>query len=60
MKPSLRALLFSLLLETPAKAQQSAFPTATNSLATNTHNMIAEFRAKAENGHAAAQTQETI
>jgi TPR repeat protein len=55
MKASLWALLFSVLLGVSAEAQQSAFPTATNMQTTNKATKIAELRAKADKGDAAAQ-----
>jgi TPR repeat protein len=55
MKANFWALIFSLFLAVTTKAQQPAFPPATNSLTTNTFLDIAQLRAKAEKGDAAAQ-----
>jgi TPR repeat protein len=51
------ALVISFLLAGSTGAQQSAFPTATNLLATNNAAQTAELRAKAEKGDAAAQAE---
>jgi TPR repeat protein len=57
MKANFWALIVSLFLARTAETQQAAFPTATNSLATNTPAKIAEVRAKAEKGDAPAQSE---
>ncbi|MGD0816106.1 MAG: tetratricopeptide repeat protein [Verrucomicrobiota bacterium] len=55
MKASLWALIFSALLVFTAKAQQPAFPPATNALVTTEASKLAEIRAKAEKGDVQAQ-----
>ncbi len=50
-------MIFSVALGLTAKAQQPAIPPATNAVGTNGLGKIAEIRAKAEKGDAAAQTE---
>jgi TPR repeat protein len=57
MKANFWALVLCFFLAGTAQAQQSLFPTATNMPVTNSATEIAQLRAKAEKGDAAAQTE---
>ncbi|MGP8201082.1 MAG: tetratricopeptide repeat protein [Limisphaerales bacterium] len=57
MKANFWVLILSFCMAGTAEAQQSAFPTATNMPVINNAAKIAELRAKAEKGEAAAQSE---